>query len=1265
MRLVIDMQGAQTESRFRGIGRYTMEFTQAVVRNRGEHEVILVLNGLLPNSIEPIRAAFDGLLPQENIRVWYALGPVKEEHSGNETRREVAELIREAFIASLKPDIVHITSLFEGYVDCAVTSIGSFDSDAKVSVTLYDLIPLLNSEQYLQPNPFYEDHYKRKIHWLKNASVMLGISEYASQEIKDTLKTEAKKVVTISTAIESHFKKLDIDQYSASAILCKFGVRKQFVLYTGGADDRKNLPRLIKAYAKLSYGVRKQHQLVFAGRMQDSEIKRFNNVANQVGLDSDELIFTGYINESDLVAFYNLCKLYVFPSWHEGFGLPALEAMACGAPVVGANTTSLPEVLGCNDAMFDPFNVDAITDKIQAALIDENFRQNLIKHAEKQVKKFSWNTTAKTAINAWENLLNYLEETSGINNFNKKTKLAYVSPVPPEKTGIADYSAELLPALSNYYEIILILDQVDIVSTLSNDSKYSIKDVTWLLENRDSVDRVVYQVGNSPYHKHMLQLVKEVPGTVVLHDFYASGLMAWLENSGISHEVWNNALYRGHGYNALKDKHNDAEEAKRLYPVSWNFVEHAHGVIFHSVYAKSLLSHWYGLALDKSTVIPLLREPATFYPKRKARSELDIPTDAFVICSFGFLAPTKLNHRLLDSFLLSKLAKSERVYLIFVGQNHGGDYGENILSTIKGSNISERIRITGFTEAVDFKKYLSIADLAVQLRTDSRGETSASVLDCMNYGVPLIVNANGSMAELDEHAVLKLPDEFCDTQLTHAIELLFKNEKRRQQMSENSRFIIQNSHAPEKCAALYFQAIEKYFHRNKHELPKLLQRVGMLDNIEKLPRDQLSELLDQNFPAPQPVMRLFIDVTATCSNDLKTGIERMTRALTSELIKLSTQGFRVEPVYLSKVNGRWRYVYARNYIKSLLEIDTAFLVDEVVDFAPGDIVMGLDNSGGSLVESVSSGYQNALRQLGVKFYYMVFDLLPIRMPEVFPKGADKTHLDWLKAISSLDGVIAISKHVADDINLWLEETDFHSSRERPFLIDFIHLGADIDSSSPSKGLPADSSKVIDKIKNIPSFLMVGTIEPRKGHAFALGAFEKLWTEGYDINLVIVGKEGWVGLGDEMRRDIPSTMNRLRNHPEKNKRLFFLEDVSDEYLNKIYQSCICLISASYDEGFGLPLIEAAQHKIPIIARDIAVFREVVDDHAFYFNGEESESLAVAIQHWLELYKRGKHPQSGNMPWLTWQQSAETLKDIILKSKALTRFPRSRELGYPDK
>lgn len=163
MRIVIDLQGAQSESRFRGIGRYSLSLTQAILRLRDEHEVIVALNGMFPETIEPLRDALDALMPQQDIRVWYAPGPVKGTTDSNQSRSHVAELIRESFIASLAPDVVLITSLFDGFGDDTVTSIGEMPVQHLTVPVLYDLIPLVQSEVYLTPNPAYERFYRAKI----------------------------------------------------------------------------------------------------------------------------------------------------------------------------------------------------------------------------------------------------------------------------------------------------------------------------------------------------------------------------------------------------------------------------------------------------------------------------------------------------------------------------------------------------------------------------------------------------------------------------------------------------------------------------------------------------------------------------------------------------------------------------------------------------------------------------------------------------------------------------------------------------------------------------------------------------------------------------------------------------------------------------------------------------------------------------------------------------------------------------------------------
>lgn len=177
MRIVIDMQGAQsTGSRNRGIGRYTQALVGAIARQRGEHDVVVALNGVFADSIAPIRAAFDGVLPPEKIVVWNVPAPVAGADGANAWRRKTGELMREAFLAALGPDVVLVTSLFEGLSDDAVTSIGMLARTVPTAVILYDLIPLIQRDHYLA-NPIVEGWYENKLDHLRRADLLLAISE--------------------------------------------------------------------------------------------------------------------------------------------------------------------------------------------------------------------------------------------------------------------------------------------------------------------------------------------------------------------------------------------------------------------------------------------------------------------------------------------------------------------------------------------------------------------------------------------------------------------------------------------------------------------------------------------------------------------------------------------------------------------------------------------------------------------------------------------------------------------------------------------------------------------------------------------------------------------------------------------------------------------------------------------------------------------------------------------------------------------------------
>jgi len=1225
MRIAIDMQGAQASNAQRGIGRYTLSLTQAMARARGEHELILVLNGALPDSIEPIRAAFDGLLPADAIRVWDCPGPVAAADPGNDWRRRSAELLREAFIASLDPDIVLVSSLFEGLGDEAVTSVGALTT-LPTAVVLYDLIPLIRRQPYLE-NPAVENWYENKIGHLRRAALLLAISESSRHEGIAYLGFPAADCVTISTAADAHFRPQTIDPQAAAELRARYGLKGPFVMYTGGIDHRKNIEGLIRAYALLPTHLRASHQLAIVCSAQPAARAALVKLARQQGLAEDRLVLTGYVPEEDLLALYSLCELFVFPSFHEGFGLPALEAMSCGRAVIASGTSSLPEVIGRADALFDPTSDAAIAARIEQVLGDPALRAELERHGLEQAKRFSWDDSARRAIAALEGW--HAARPQAVPAPARRPRMAYVSPLPPARSGISDYSAELLPQLARHYDIDVIVAQGG-VETPWIRANCGVRSVEWLRAHAQDYERVVYHFGNSEFHQHMFGLLGEVPGVVVLHDFFLSGLVAHMEVTGYQPDYWARALYEGHGYAALAHRFHAADTADVVwaYPCNAGVLRGALGVIVHSENSRRLAHQWYGPEAARNwAVVPHLRVPEPAADRAAARRTLGLEADNFVVCSFGLLGPSKLNDRLLAAWLASALARDERCVLVFVGENRPSPFGLELVSAIRRSGLEQRIRITGWADTATFRHYLAAADVGVQLRTRSRGETSGTVLDCMNYALPTIVNANGSMADLRSDGVWKLNDDFANSDLTAALETLWRDPQRRSSLGEQARRIILKDHSPFHCAALYYQAIETAYAKAGAGLPALASAVGLLDGApaQEQPWASLARAAALSIPSALPRRQLLLDISELVQRDARSGIQRVVRSVLRELLDNPPPGYLVEPVYATVDQG---YRYARTYTLGLLACPQGLYSDEPVEFHSGDMFLGLDLQ--PHVVAAQQAFYRYLRRVGVAVHFVVYDLLPVTLPQAFSPGAADHHNQWLSVVTEGDGAVCISAAVADELRAWTREHG--KPRLRPFHVASFHLGADIGSSAPSTGMPAEGTAVLAQLRQRPTFLMVGTLEPRKGHQQALAAFEQLWADGVDANLVIVGKQGWM---------VEALVERMTGHTERDRRLFWLDGISDEFLEQVYAASACLIAASYGEGFGLPLIEAAQHKLPIVARDIPVFREVAGSHAHYFEGEAPAALAASLKEWMALHAAGQAVRSEAMPWLSWRESTRQL------------------------
>ena len=343
---------------------------------------------------------------------------------------------------------------------------------------------------------------------------------------------------------------------------------------------------------------------------------------------------------------------------------------------------------------------------------------------------------------------------------------------------------------------------------------------------------------------------------------------------------------------------------------------------------------------------------------------------------------------------------------------------------------------------------------------------------------------------------------------------------------------------------------------------------------------------------------MLIDVTMLARSDVGTGIQRVTKNIATELILGAPEGYKVELVRMTETG----LAFARRYAARLLELDEEPGGEDLVCSQRGDVFLGLDLN--FAMPGLWPWLETARRQ-GSSVLFIVYDLLPVTMPELFGSDVQALYKHWLSAIIEIsDGLLCISRTVANDLRRWI---DTHGTRRREQLrIGWFHQGTTLHSTAAPSVLDVDLRHTFDVMSRHKSVLSVGTIEPRKGYRQVLDAFEAVWSRGHDVTLTIIGSRGWL---------VDDLLMRLDTHPERGRRLFWLAGVSDAVLAETYRRADLLLVASFGEGFGLPIIEAAQFGLPVLARDIPVFREVLGEAGAFFDTADPIVLADRLEDWM--------------------------------------------------
>lgn len=272
-------------------------------------------------------------------------------------------------------------------------------TSAKRVVTIHDVIP------YIYPETSSRLDWMIHHYWLplivKRLDAIITISERSKSDLLLHLPAKQESIIVIPPAASPKYRPLGSMEIEMR--LLRLGISFPYILYVGSIEARKNLDRLLEAYAQFrSWSEKWKLVIVGASKWKFSSV--FSTL-EQLHLTSD-VHFTGYVPEADLPVLYNGASLFVFPSIYEGFGLPVLEAMACGTPVITSNCSSLPEAAGEAAILIDPMDINAIAYAIQQVLGEPDLAMSMRQKGLVQAQQFSWDQTARRTIEVYESLLN-------------------------------------------------------------------------------------------------------------------------------------------------------------------------------------------------------------------------------------------------------------------------------------------------------------------------------------------------------------------------------------------------------------------------------------------------------------------------------------------------------------------------------------------------------------------------------------------------------------------------------------------------------------------------------------------------------------------------------------------------------------------------------------------------------------------------------------------------------------------------------------------
>jgi glycosyltransferase involved in cell wall biosynthesis len=684
--------------------------------------------------------------------------------------------------------------------------------NVNIFLTIYDLIPLIMHDYYIDK-------------WSENLKI-----EY--QRRIEKIPTWADKLIFISESAKSDFEKIDpriigksiaiplaVDHtkfWSSLAPRNKYKI--PYILFTGGFDPRKNMNAALEAFAYLiKNNDREFDHLKFyvVCACSDKERQNYEKLAAKLGI-LDKLVLTGYIEEEDLIALYKGASVFFFPSLYEGFGLPVLEALACGLPVVTTKISSIPEIVGDLAYYCSPNDSQDMAYFLKKALQESSNGNIRRQEYVRRAKEFTWAKTGASYFKLFNNTLFALDNSIKL----PRQKIAYVSPWPPQRSGIANYSFEIVRHLKEYVDITLYLENPE--ESNAESFGLEVEDISLLPQNRGKYDCVIYHIGNNKhFHQKIYQMAWKYPGIVVVHDFNIHPFLADSFLGKKDEYLYADALIEGYAEDGKSSYASVKSDV--FYPEIWKFpmshalVKRSIATIVHSQWVKKQLQE-----VDNVFVVPhgsidnrtMDRSNNTTILKK----HFDISPDNFVISTFGFVNALKRVSQVLEA--IKVLVDLGYPVKFLIGGNLI-DPSLKIEEKIQSLGISSNVVISGYLSDENFDDCIKMSDIIINLRCPSLGESSGALMKALSYAKACLVSNYQQFTELPDSVCWKVDIGEIEVPLIVAyLEELMRNPSIRKQLGNNAAFFAANYSSYEFAAKSYATIISKVIQANQSSLLK-------------------------------------------------------------------------------------------------------------------------------------------------------------------------------------------------------------------------------------------------------------------------------------------------------------------------------------------------------------------------------------------------------------------------------------------------------------